>query len=385
MQDSNILESFSIEALLVTFANAKPYKNGFVIESAYKWSKYSPIELTDDIYIKNNKLLYDFTKLDFHLKGKKHQFFIESQLSCNAFFSQVYRHIQIKRIESNISDDDFSRLILLSFFALRGSPDFKLNFYSLDLPRQIVSASYLDDLFKLLTNVADLRQLNLNFRELQEQFITGENERNTQFRVNLRYFYDYLADDLLKINIFKASILKYNADMIESKNIAQESRTFVDRLFFYRDNILHQSRTLNEIEMLRKDLGFNYDESCDDTVKRNQGIVQYVKAYFPDECACCKNNYPIEDRTFKYRNSERWYLEIHHIISFSSDRMLDQIDNLVKICPSCHRALSKNRADEKYQKELISRILLNSPKAKEFCLTFTDDAHCVQFIYDRLR
>lgn len=382
------LKKSSINALLVAFANAKPITKpmiGFVIESSYKSSKYSHQELTDDIYQLNNQLLSDFTGLDFQLNSTKHQYFIDSDLSCDDFFSNIYKQIQKKRIEDNISDNAFSRLIILSFFALRGSPDFKLNFYSLDLPRKIVSTNYLDNLFKLLTNLNDLRQLNLNFRELQEQFIKGENERNTQFRINLRYFYDNFVNDLSKINAFKSEILIYNADLILTKSIAQESKTFVDRLFFYRDNVLNKTKTQNEIEQLRKNLGFIYDEVIDEKITRNQGIVQYVRAYFPDECACCKNYYPIENRTFKYRNSERWYLEIHHIVSFSADRTLDQIDNLVKLCPTCHRALTKNRADEDYQKSLIGEIFINNPKAKEFCLNLTSDENCIQFVYDRLR
>lgn len=384
----NFINKASLEALLVAFANAKPCTKpvvGFVIESSYKSSKYSPKELTEDIYQLNNQLLSDFIGLSVQLNGTKHQYFIQSELSCDDFFFKVYQQIQIKRFENSISDNDFSKLIILSFFALRGSPDFKLNFYSLDLPRQIVSANYLDNLFKLLTNLSDLRQLNLNFRELQEQFVTGENERNTQFRINLRYFYDHFVNDLSKINIFKSEILTHNSNLILAKSVAQESKTFVERLFFYRNNILNKTKTQNEIEQLRKNLGFIYDEVIDEKITRNQGIVQYVRAYFPDECACCKNHYPIESRTFKYRNSERWYLEIHHIISFSADRTLDQIDNLVKLCPTCHRALTKNRADEAYQKSLISEIFINNPKAKEFCLNLTSDDNCIQFVYDRLR
>ena len=375
----------TLEALLVAFANAKPCNIGFVIESSYKKSKYSSVELTDDVYQENNQLLCDFTGLLFQLNGTRHQYFVQTELPIDEFFARIYQFIQIKRVQSQISDDDFSDLILLSFFALRGSPDFKLNFYSLDLPRQIVSSQYLDNLFKLLTNISDLRQLNLNFRELQHQFISGENERNTQFRINLRYFYDRLAQDLLSVNKFKADILLCNRQLIITKNIAQESKTFIERLMFYKDRVLNHQKTEREIEQLSRDLGFVYDEMIDEKVKRNQGIVQYVRAFFDDECVCCKNTYPLESRTFRHRDSERFYLEVHHVISFSADHTLDQIDNLVKVCPACHRALTKNRADETYQKQLIGEILVNAPKAKEFCLNFTDENNCVQFIYDRLR
>lgn len=383
------IEKANLIALLIAFANAKPFDNsqsrGFVIESSYKASRYAPYLLTESVYWENNKLLKQFSGLDFQLIGTKHQFFIESSLPTDKFFSQIYKRIQICRIESGISDEKFSNSILLSFFSLRGSPDFKLNFYSLDLPRQVVSSNYLDNFFKLLTNISDLRQLNLNFRELQEQFVTGENARNTQFRINLRYFSDNFMYMLSHINRYKADILKHNQSLIRTKNIAQESKTFIERLMFYKDNVLNRQRTDREIEQLRRDLGFIYDGSIDEKTRRNQGIVQYVRAFFDDECMCCKNEFSLENRTFKMRNSDRYYLEIHHVISFSADNTLDQIDNLVKICPACHRALTKNRAEESYQKQLITKILINAPKAKEFCLNFTDEFNCVQFVYDRLR
>lgn len=113
--------------------------------------------------------------------------------------------------------------------------------------------------------------------------------------------------------------------------------------------------------------------------------MQYAKLVLDDECASCKDEYPITERTFKYRNSDRFYLEIHHCIDFSADSTCDQIDNLVKLCPACHRTLTKQRADESYQKMIIQNIFKNAPSVKEFCLNFTDEQNVVQFVYDRLR
>ena len=31
----------------------------------------------------------------------------------------------------------------------------------------------------------------------------------------------------------------------------------------------------------------------------------------------------------------------------------DILENLVKLCPACHRALTPNRAEESYQKKLL--------------------------------
>lgn len=387
MNEHNFLQNASLNALLVTFANAKPCTDGYIIESSYKSSKYEAYSLTEQVYQNNNKLLSQYTGLPFQLNKTKHQFVIQSINECDDFFAQIYRRIQQKRFETQISDNAFENAILLSFFALRGSPDFKMNFYSLDLLRSVVSSKYLDNLFNLLTNLSDLRQLNLNFRELQEQFVSGENTRNTQFRINLRYFNDRVGSQLAQINQYKADILKNNQAIIRDKSIAQENnKTFVQRIIFYTANVLKQHKTEREIEQLRKELGFEYDSEIDTKKQRNQGIVQYVRVYFPDECAACKQDYVIADRSFKYRQSHRYYMEVHHCISFSADSTCDQIDNLVKLCPVCHRALTKNRADETYQRQLISQIFENAPTAKQFCLNFVDNENqLIDFVYERLR
>ena len=118
------IKQASLNALLITFANSKPFDSkgakGFVIESSYKASKYAPYPLTEEIYQLNNQLLSEFSGLDFQLNGTKHQFFIKSLFVTDEFFKHIYKQIQIKRIESQISDDEFSDLILLAFFAFRG-------------------------------------------------------------------------------------------------------------------------------------------------------------------------------------------------------------------------------------------------------------------------
>lgn len=387
MNEHDFLQIASLNALLVAFANAKPCADGYIIESSYKSSKYEAYPLTEQIYQTNNELLSQYTGLPFELHKTKHQFVIQSVSECDDFFAKLYRRIQQKRLETEISDDDFEDTILLSFFALRGSPDFKMNFYSLDLLRPVVKPKYLDNLFNLLTNLSDLRQLNINFRELQGQFVSGKNARNTQFRINLRYFYDRIGAKLAQINQYKADILKNNQDIIQDKNIAQKNNnTFVQRIIFYTANVLNQHKTEREIEQLRKELGFEYDGEIDVKNKRNQGIVQYVRVYFPDECAACKQDYAIADRSFKYRKSQRYYMEVHHCISFSADSTCDQIDNLVKLCPACHRALTKDRADEDYQRRLISQIFANAPTAKQFCLNFVNhENQLIDFVYERLR
>lgn len=382
MKDSEFLENATLEGLLAAFANAKPLKNiGYVIESSYKEGSKNKAKLDDSVYQENNNLLNKFFKIPFKLVGKKHQFIIESDLDNDSFFELLYRKIQSYHADNNISDSQLEKAILSSFFYLRGSADFSGNYYSVDLPRIIASDLYLDKLFKLLTNIKDLRQLNLNFRELQCQFNEGI-QRNTQLRINLRYIIDNTIENLKKINVFKYEIIKKN--ITEKHKLSEKyNADFIDRFIFYRENILNNSLTKEKINQLRKKINISNDPS-DNEPGRNQSIVKLVREYYPERCAACDNDYPLENRTFKRRDSDKFYLEIHHCISFSADRSCDQIDNLTKLCPACHRALTKNRADEEYQKKLIQNILESDKNIKEFCLNFTTEENCIQFIYEKL-
>ncbi|WP_340585671.1 HNH endonuclease signature motif containing protein, partial [Staphylococcus aureus] len=71
--------------------------------------------------------------------------------------------------------------------------------------------------------------------------------------------------------------------------------------------------------------------------------------------------------------SERYYFELHHVISFGSNQSGDILENLVKVCPACHRALTPDRANEDYQKKLIKNILLNSKEANKYVENFIQD------------
>jgi 5-methylcytosine-specific restriction protein A len=101
----------------------------------------------------------------------------------------------------------------------------------------------------------------------------------------------------------------------------------------------------------------------------------------------CRNRYTNEQRTFQLRGQERHYFEIHHIIPFSKGKEHDQIDNLAKLCPTCHRILTKNRAEEALQKETIYQILSNSPNAQRYVGILADSSDLLtltEFVYSKL-
>ena len=133
-------------------------------------------------------------------------------------------------------------------------------------------------------------------------------------------------------------------------------------------------------------MGFSNEKKSNE--RRDRSIVDIARNFYDDECVCCKNDYPLENRSFKMRKNNKYYLEIHHVISFASDKRGDQIDNLVKVCPTCHRALTKNRANEDYQKILINNILTNSETAFNYVSNFFEKPELdkmTEFVYEKLQ
>ncbi len=264
-------------------------------------------------------------------------------------------------------------------FALNGSADFNHQYYATDIYRATCTANYFKKFFMLILNVNSCF-LNLNFRELQAQFVSGERERNAQIRVNLAYF----CANSHPLNPYKSAILQANAQNIAP--LAQSPKSSVlNRAEFYLTEVLGK-RAISAAQ-LRQRLDFGNDELGAGQIARNAEIVRIAAAVLEDKCAACCDDYDIKDRTFMRRNGA-FYLEIHHNIAFTHDKnQCDTLENLVKLCPACHKALSKNRASEAHQKRLIANILAHSEQARNFAQIISrasDEGALIDFIYEAL-
>lgn len=395
---NKLLDKATLNTLMTIFFNFsldKENKNNIKIISSYKKTKHTNVELTEEIMKQNNKLLSSWSGIDFENKSKKegnHIFTINIEnIEVDTFIKIIYKNIQKKRID--YSDEEFEKILLLGLFGFRGSADPATKFYAVDIKREIQTEFYLECIFKLLTNISDLRQLNLNFRELQKDFVENKKERNTQIRIDLKWFSELIDYNLSNLNIYKDEILKELKPKIQSFKIRDKvENKFVERLGIYKHKILNKINIDDEkqkkftIKELRKELGFSNNEKNNE--RRDGSIVNIARNVYPDECVCCKNDYPLENRSFKMRKNGKYYLEIHHVVSFASDKKGDQIDNLVKICPVCHRALTKNRASEEYQKKLIYNILKNSKSAYSYVENFFEKPkleNMIGFVYEKLQ
>lgn len=76
------------------------------------------------------------------------------------------------------------------------------------------------------------------------------------------------------------------------------------------------------------------------------------------------------------------------MISLGKIRELDVLENLAKLCPTCHKALRKGASAEGFQKRLIKNILNRNKDNLEFAqLRFeTDDLPTlIDHIYESLK
>ena len=142
-----------------------------------------------------------------------------------------------------------------------------------------------------------------------------------------------------------------------------------DRLNFYFTNLLDKEPTQRDIEKMRAELGF------DDEPKsiRSSSLVEAIRYSEKDECVCCKDRYDIADRTHVNPKTERYYFEVHHVVSLGDNKELDDENNMVKLCPGCHRALKRGSCSKEEQKSMIRDIFTNAPKTLEFAKCFFDN------------
>lgn len=382
----DLINSDNLYALCISFFNLVDDNDDFfILNSYYKKSKFSNLELDLKILVENNELISKISNLPFILEKNKHCCYIKKNgnINFNTFFSLLYKKIQ--RLREKYDDKTFSQIVCASLFFPRGSIDINANFFAVDIYRKYQNEEYLNKIFYLLTSVGDIKQLNFNFREFQQQHIKKINTRNTQIRINLKWLCDYLSLTLKQFNKYKFNIINNNLQIINSKTIRNKiSLDFYDRIQFYITNILKSKSTNLDIDSLRKEIGF--DSNSKEFV-RNSSIVNLAKIALPDFCSGCIGKYELKDRTFKYKNSDKWYLEINHVISFANNNV-DQIDNLCKLCPACHKALTPNRANESLQKEIIKSILNNNPIVSDYVNLFIESntiERKIEYVFEKLR
>lgn len=355
---SEILKK-DLSTLLVIILNININKNGkdFYVEGSFRSSKYATVVFDKEKYFNEvAKALTRKYKIPFSSDKKGFRCNIKNDYDWD--FETFIRHLQatISARLISIANDanyDLDKEVALAMIGLRGSPDFQRKLVATDVKSS--NKVYLDAFFRLIVSTNDIvKYLNWNFRELQKDYISGK-KRNTQLRLNLRWVYDHILDDLKEINPYKYNIISSNKSLIGSLPKTDKTyETFISRLTMYREQIAGKELSDTDIKQLRNEL---FSEENKEPTRKAQ-VKLYVKNATVDKCSACGKLYDIKDRSFIVPKDNRYYFEYHHVISFANDKgHLDVTDNLVKLCPTCHRAMTPHRAEADYQKSLILNIL----------------------------
>ncbi|TPH43910.1 HNH endonuclease [Helicobacter pylori] len=300
-----------------------------------------------------------------------------------------------KKLLNLLIDNDFfnrshsmtpnQKRFLSGFFESRGSIDTQRNFLTLDYffhsPLEFNKFHYLIDLF-----IIPSEALNFNFRELQPEHAQGINQRNAQFRIYLDWYLHHIGlfnpyKVRIAEHVFKTTLI-YDGiyhRLSYPPTTKYHGNSFTERAHFYLKNVYQQDLDKKRIKELREQLGFIQNS---EEFKRDSKIINFYRLSTPNVCSACCDDYDIKERSFLSlplyqitQNPNSYYTEIHHVISLGKNQELDVLENLAKLCPTCHRALKKGASAEGFQKRLIRNILNHNKGNLEFAkLRFeTDD------------
>ena len=170
--------------------NISDYKNYF-----FELSKYN----LQDKYNKNceNKVCWKI-----NCNRKVLGFYIENDLNYSEldFFNMLFSKLQQCSWLNNegLYINSKKSLFLKGFMEPRGSIDTSRNFITIDMFYNDILVREFENLFIYYFGSS----INLNFRYSQPQYIGGENLRNTQFRISLNSYINYVGID----NIYKLTI-----------------------------------------------------------------------------------------------------------------------------------------------------------------------------------
>jgi len=298
------------------------------------------------------------------------RFYVLNDLSISKtiFYKMLYQKLNSTSwiMDENISEDKKS--FIRGFMEPRGSVDTTAKLISQDYfyndRIELKKAQILTDMMNLPIEYA-----NFNPRNLQPQYISGENKRNAQFRINV-FFY---ASKIGFLNDYKAlifdksysslgrtvkdDVIYFSVSLPPRKN---DDIVFIKYLNFFTNNIYQKQLTANSIVELRKKLGFEKNVQTS-KYKRDQSIIEIFREISEDKCAICGTT-----DTFINRTTNRPHFEIHHMISFHNGKEFDNIANLVKLCPTCHDMMKKGAASKETQIKAIIKILGEHHEIYEF-------------------
>lgn len=300
MKLSEFLESNVSPFLLGVFFSRYIFtkdKTKIYSEISYKISKFVPDyklleESKNELQCAVNKICEPFGFWDDHTnKNSKTpimvlRFSLENDLNLEKdnFYNKLLAKIfsQDFIADANLNED--KKMFIRGFAESRGSIDTTRPFLAMDYFYnsliEVKRARMLYDYFNVPFSV-----LNFNPRELQNDYITGKNRRNTQLRFNLFWY----VKNIGVINLYKAQIIKnvynnispsfvkQNVHFFNAPEIVQTKKDSFDfMLGYYSNNIFGKKLSDFEIKNIREELDFDTDNTTS-TFKRDISRIEIVR------------------------------------------------------------------------------------------------------------
>lgn len=279
----------------------------------------------------------------------KYSFLIKKEHLKFTNFAEIRNEIYTLYANNKLDKD-----IILNALLFRFSYDESLSFFTTDVLKRFHNQEDYRLLYILIDTFLDPSKININIRKIQPE---KSRTKNDQLRFDVRY----TLYNLVSINSDQMKLIK-QSEQYSKRDVKHNFIAKYDLLNTILDTDIDEAK----IEKLRYEYG--YQTANSDDLRRSYKVKQLASQVLEHKCFCCDGEYNLSDRTFVNR-SEQLYLEIHHIIPFASNKQYaDQLPNLVKLCPSCHKSLSKGYALESTQKENISKIIANAINFEDYFL-----------------
>lgn len=276
---------------------------------------------------------------------------IDGMLSLSIDGRQFLKNVEEKQYDKAI---DFYILQLMKVrYPNTATPSVKLYLFpfrimfKLFIDYESIPIDYFTGRINYISNIEDINTLNLSSSSAYKKGLHGGEEKNKWKSWIISYLVkwgilDYSRD---KKNIF-ISIYKY--DFIKSivGNMKYED------MFFY-----------NEVDEIEKKNAIKINQ------KRDYRLIKKVIENNKQKCFLNESHI-----TFKSDLLDN-YMEGHHIIPMSLqdsyEENLDSIDNLIPLCPNCHRAI--HLANNETKIDLLKQIVEKNTKLKNINNTSLDD------------
>jgi hypothetical protein len=290
---------------------------------------------------------------------------VEFDLDTQNIDSEIFVLSQIEKalIDANKEAKNY---FILGLMDSRGSLDFTGKYIAIDITQQDkpnISKRKINKYYDLIGAT-----FNYNPRLLQEK----SNRKNDQFRIDLKYFMGhYGLFTPFKIEYYKKEIsnfqekisdygifldnqystIEINSNVFKSNNL--EINDFAIKINSSEISEEEKKRMIDEYRIEHDLL-----ETDDEIVYSSVNIKSQAKL---DADFICEFNH--EHKTFIAKADNNNYVEAHHLIPFSKrkefDLNIDVLENIVCLCPNCHRRIHLAIKDdrEKMLKKLYEKRL----------------------------